>query len=53
MLRQVAYTKARRSLKHIDAPAMRDLLAACWDPDPSLRPSFEHIAKDLKVGRIL
>jgi serine/threonine protein kinase len=50
MLRQVAYNKARPSLGHIDAPAMRDLLAACWNPDPSLRPSFEHIASELKAG---
>jgi serine/threonine protein kinase len=49
MLRQVAHGKERPSLERIESPAIRNLLSACWNPDPSMRPTFEHIAQDLKA----
>jgi serine/threonine protein kinase len=49
MLRQEANGKVRPSLERIESLTMRDLLAACWNPDPSLRPTFERIVKELKA----
>jgi serine/threonine protein kinase len=49
MLRQEANDKGRPSLERIESPAMRGLLTACWSPDPSLRPTFERIVKELKA----
>jgi serine/threonine protein kinase len=49
MLRQEANGKVRPSLERIESLAMRGLLAACWNPDPSLRPTFEHIVEELKA----
>jgi serine/threonine protein kinase len=49
MMRQVAHGKVRPSLERIESPAIQNLLSACWNPDPCMRPSFEHILKDLKA----
>jgi hypothetical protein len=51
MMRQVAHDKARPSLERIESPVIRNLLSACWSPDPSMRPTFEHIVQDLKKAQ--
>jgi serine/threonine protein kinase len=48
MLRQVAHGTVRPSLERIESPAIKTLLSACWNPDPSMRPTFEYIVKELK-----
>lgn len=36
----------------VTTPALTNLLNACWDRDPALRPSFKRIAADLKQLRV-
>jgi serine/threonine protein kinase len=49
MQHQIAHGNVRPSLERIESTGIRDLLTNCWNPDPSLRPTFEHIAKELKA----
>src|SRR5882762_1678067 len=36
----------------ISSPALTNLINACWERDPSLRPSFKRISADFKQLRI-
>jgi serine/threonine protein kinase len=49
MQHQIAHGKVRPSLERIESTGIRDLLTTCWNPDPSLRPTFEKIVEELKA----
>ena len=38
----------RPSLRNVPNKALRSLIHSCWDPNPSSRPNFTHIRKELE-----
>jgi serine/threonine protein kinase len=49
MQRQIAHGEVRPSLERIESNGIRNLFSACWNPNPSIRPTFGHIVKELEA----
>ena len=46
---RVVRSHVRPSLRKIASPKVRELLKACWDPEPRARPTFGLIVKEIEV----
>jgi serine/threonine protein kinase len=49
-LKKAAQSQRRPNHRKISSPIIRELLKACWDPDPRVRPTFALIVKQVEIA---